>query len=211
MPSETLLRWILDGGSQISRFREKERIVNQAVIPLLANGAVVDLVSDYLVSKRRGSEVWLTVFTQKEHIDELRPAVESHLYEYPWRFEQGPADDPFLDPKLASYRHRLREVTDVALDLHGDPNLVEHQMFLIQVACGTDDNARELNDFLCQYSPTYAAFPEHHKIAFWNEFTQPAPQPGLPVPILYFWNIVLGCEPAPGGNPAAVADLIGIA
>lgn len=211
MRPETLLRWVIDGGSQMSRFREKERIVNQAVIPILANAAIGKLTSDYLVGKRRGCEVWLTMFASAASAEALQTAVEAYLYEFPWRHEPGDLDEPLLLPHVSSYRRRLREVTDVALDLHGDPNLVEHQMFLIQIACGTDDNATDLHDFLCQHSPTYAAFPEYHKITFWNEFTQPGPDPSLPLPIHSFWNIVLGCEPAPGGNPAAVADLIGIA
>ncbi len=211
MPRETLLRWIIDGDSYSSRFRAKERIVNQAVIPVVTDPSVKQLASDYLVSKRRGAEVWLSMFVPDHSAAELKEIVEEHLYEFAWRSEEENKTDPLLTPKLRGYRRRLREVTDVALDLHGDPNLVEHQMFLIQIACGTDDNARELHDFLSQYSPTYAAFPEHHKIAFWNEFTQPAPAPGLPAPIGSFWNIVLGCEPAPGGNPAAVADMLGIA
>jgi hypothetical protein len=151
------------------------------------------------------------VVTAEERADELRSAVESHLYEFPYRHQAGDSSDPLLRPENAAYRRRLREVTDVALDLHGDPNLVEHQMFLIQIACGTDDNARDLHDFLCQYSPTYASLPEHHKIAFWHGFTDSAPDPALPAPVQCFWNIVLGVEPSPGGNPAAVADLIGIA
>jgi hypothetical protein len=210
MPSETLLRWIIEGESHISRFREKERIVNQVVIPLLANGTVRELASGYLVSKRRGCQVWFMVLTNDGRVDELRAAVESHLREIPWRREQADVDDPLLDPDTVSYRQLLREVTDVALDLHGDPNLIEHQMHLIHIACGTADAAGELLDFLHQYSRTFAAFPEHHKLEFWTAFKQPSPHPKLPVPIQCFWNIVLGCEPAPGGNPAAVADLIGI-
>lgn len=211
MPSETLLRWIIDGDAHIGRFREKERIVIEAVIPLLANDAVRELASDYLVSKRRGCEVWLTVLTNNGRVEDLRTAVESHLHEFPWRYEQGDDGDPLLDPGVARYRKRLREVTDVALDLHGDPNLVAHQMFLIQIACGTGDAIRDLHDFLYRYSPTFAAFPEHHKLDFWNGFKQPGPRASLPIPMQCFWNLVLGCEPAPGGNPAAVADLIGIA
>lgn len=211
MPREIIVRWIIDGGSYVSRFREKERIVNQAVIPILATPAVKDCATDYFVSKRRGTEVWLTMFASDREIPPLREAVEGELYDFAWRHERVDEGDPLLAPAFRSYRRRLREVTDVALDLHGDPNLVEHQMFLIQIACGTDDNARELHDFLVQYSATYATFPEHHKIAFWNEFTQPAPDSSLPAPIQCFWNIVLGCEPAPGGNPAAVADMLGIA
>ncbi len=211
MLTEVLLRWIIDGGAQLSRFREKERIVNQAVIPLLANGAVRDRVSDYLVSKRRGSEVWLSIYAEVDRADDLVVAVESHLYEFPWEHERLTSGDPLLEPAAHAFRHRLREVTDVALDLHGDQNLVEHQMFLIQIACGTDENIRDLHDFLCQYSPNYAGFPEHHKIEFWSGLTEPGPDESLPVPIQCFWNIVLGCEPAPGGNPAAVADMIGIA
>lgn len=211
MPSETLLRWIIEGESHTSRFREKERIVNQVVIPLLANGAVRELASSYLVSKRRGCQVWLMIHTDDGRVDELRAAVESHLREIPWRREQAGLHDPLLRPDAVTYRQLLREVTDVALDLHGDPNLTEHQMYLIQVACGTDDTANELQDFLYQYSPTFAAFPEHHKLDFWNGFKQPGPRASLPIPMQCFWNLVLGCEPAPGGNPAAVADLIGIA
>ncbi len=209
--SDTLLRWIIDGGDPTSRFREKERIVNDAVLPALAQEIVAGAVSDYHVSKRRGCEVWFTLIAPGDRVAEIQQAIFPFFRDFHVRPAPPDPDDPLLDPAHLPYRRRLRQVTDIALDLHRDPNLVEHQMFLIQLACGTEDQPRLLDEYLVQTSPTYAAMSELERADFWRAFYAPAPAAGLETLERSFWNLVVGCNPERGGNPVAVADLIGIA
>jgi hypothetical protein len=208
---DTLLRWIIDGGDPTSRFREKERIVNDIVSPALAQEIVASGVRDYHVSKRRGCEVWLTVIAPSERVEAVERAITPFFRACTVRRSPPQPNEPLLDPAHLTYRRRLRQVTDVALDLHRDANLVEHQMFLIQLACGTEDQSRLLDDYLVQTSPTYAAIPEVERPDFWRAFAAPPPAPGLETLERSFWNLVVGCNPQKGGNPVAVADLIGIA
>ena len=208
---DTVRRWIIDGGDPTSRFREKERIVNDVVLPALAQEVVATAVTDYHVSKRRGCEVWLTVIVPEDLVDTVQGAITPFFEGFRVRTAPADGDDPLLDPAHLPYRRRLRQVTDVALDLHRDPNLVEHKMFLIQLACGTEDQLRLLDEYLVQTSPTYATIPEVERPDFWRAFYTPAPAPGLDTLERSFWNLVVGCNPERGGNPVAVADLIGIA
>ena len=125
--TEALFRWKLDATH--AGFTD---VVNHPVVPVLQNARVLRKVSAYYVSKHNDDPnptrptVWLVLFGWVNHEKHLRTLVERHLSSSVVAEFWVSHEDVMLGPAAAGYRRRLRQVVDVALELHASPYLLAH-------------------------------------------------------------------------------------
>lgn len=220
-----LFRWTLPvaGSSLPERLRVLERIVVEEAAVLLRDPVVREHATDYYLEKDADDEpaaLAIGIVAPPESEAVLEAAAARRLRSESFRQRVEPPD-VFLHPIAAEYRRGLREVTEVALDLHGceEPQLRGHQCLLIRIACGALDPRFELQARLAQHSPAYVRLagvaelahdPWAHE-AFWARLYTPGPGAHLGRPIDWLWKIVLGIVPRRWNDPVAVARQIGIA
>lgn len=221
------------GGDTVpARLRALERLVPEAAAPLLGDPLVQEHAEAYHLIKRvgakggGGSEVAgldLLILAPADAGDPIRAASERHLGNG-WEKEATTESQEFLaHPVARDYRIGLRDITDIALELHpAEPALLrEHQCFLIDLACRGRDPRHELHPYLCEHSPTYLSRSgasgregaslwgwEHEE--FWTRLFTPGPAMELLAPLASLWNIVVGERIRRGSERSGVLRTLGI-
>ncbi|MBI4513104.1 MAG: hypothetical protein HY702_03250 [Gemmatimonadetes bacterium] len=224
-----LLRWIVPaaGSSLPASLRALERIVVEEAAAAVRDPVVQEHAVAYHLEKRPDGEqdaggqaaLVIGIVAPPEPEAVLTAAVARHLRSESFRQRLEPPD-VLLHPVAAEYRRGLREVTDVALDLHCgvERQLRAHQCALLRVGCGALEPRFGLQAHLAEHSAAYvrlaglAGAPQDlwaHE-AFWMRLYTPGPGAHLGRPIDWLWKIVLGVIPRRWSDPVAVAHQVGI-
>lgn len=204
-------------------FRHTEALVTSHVGPALRDPVVREHAQAFRIRKRCDSEASgldFALVAPRDSAESLRGVAHRHLETRPWRHWVSDAD-PLLVPAFSEYVQGLRELTDIALDLHCVPEaqLRQHQCFLVRIGCSHLDPRFELHPYLVQYSAAYA---RHATIRegqgpwswaheeFWARCYTPGPSPEHPAPLSALWNIVVGITPRRWDDPTALVSRLGI-
>lgn len=225
---EALYSWSLSLGRLTGLgepFRRTEALVTSHVGPALRDPVVREHAQAFRIRKWHDPEdsgLDFALVAPREAADTLRGAVDRHLGSQPWRHGASDAD-PLLIPAFSEYLRGLRELTDIAIDLHCVPDgqLRQHQCFLIRIGCSHVDPRYELHPYLEQHSPAYVRHAMMRRREgqglwswaheeFWARCYTPGPSPEHPAPLFALWNIVVGITPRRWDDPAAVASRLGI-
>ena len=185
----------------------RRRIVNEVVAPIFLD-PVVYADADCIFARKYTSKLPPRV-TPLEPFDEVRLVVASTPETQPGivarvqsrfrsHFRGRMADDPDTTRACGNdcrwYRHRLTNVTAIALDLHRSPEFESHRTFLraIHDRGGLRAFSRDsLHDYLTNHSVHYAALDEYSLAEFWLEFLRWGPEPSLPPPAHVLENLML--------------------
>ncbi len=178
-----------------------ERILTQVFPPILRDPSVVAHARSYFVSRQVSEhappEAWLRMFATPSNAQTVVAAVQQYLA--PMHVEESvdpTGRDPLVRRSVGWYRCRLREVTDVALDLVSSVDSDFHRRAVRQVpdpylARWTSALAyeSELADHLHKYS---VAFRRVDSAKFWFDFARwPLPRSDLlSPPGHWLWNIL---------------------
>jgi hypothetical protein len=194
----TLYRWRIDASGPDAVARKRE-VVNLAVVPAVAEPAVQS--ATYYVSKQPRDPVeptvWLAVVAPPTAEAALRAAVEPRLAGVTVVDYCAAQGDPVLRPEHAWWRRGVRDVTDVALDLHrgSDAEFLAHRGFLLHVAGRLQVFANPqptLRDYMSQHSQSFrticAAPAEEDE--FWRDFFTWPTEPVLSYPGHWLFNIM---------------------
>jgi hypothetical protein len=159
------LRWFV--AKPGTGYRGLEEIVNRACRPALEASRAAGLLESAYVSKK-GTEIWLTAFSDLSRDVSTIALIEPHLSGYCYRSGHGsdPATEEMLQSRCDEFRQCLDLMTRIALDVHGDQDLISRQKALIWIGKHGRHHRDLLDPFLRENSPTFCdiADPE----AFWS-------------------------------------------
>jgi hypothetical protein len=198
--------WRVDAGSGAAA-AARRRIVNEVVAPIFVD-PVIHSDADCIFVRKYTSNPPPRV-TQLEPLDEVRlifastpeaqPGIVARVASrFPPTIRARIADDPDTTRACGNdcrwYRHRLKNVTAIALELHRSAEFEAHQQFLrgIHSRGGLRAFSRAaLHDYLCRHSLHYAALDDLSLIDFWDEFLRWGPEPSLFPPGHVLENLML--------------------
>jgi hypothetical protein len=198
--------WRVDAGSGAAAVARR-RIVNEVVAPIFVD-PVIHADADCIFARKYTSNPPPRV-TQLEPLDEVRlifastpeaqPGIVARVASrFPPNIRARIADDPDTTRACGNdcswYRHRLKNVTAIALDLHRSAEFDAHQQFFrgVHSRGGLRAFSRPaLHDYLCLNSLHYAALDERSLVDFWDEFLRWGPEPSLFPPGHVLENLML--------------------
>ena len=198
--------WRVDAGGGTTAVARRQ-IVNEVVAPIFVD-PVIHADADCMFARKYTSSPPPRV-TQLEPFDEVRLVVASTPEAQPGivarvasRFPSGlrarVTDDPDTTRACGNdcrwYRHRLTNVTAIALDLHRSTEFETHRQVLrsIHDRGGLRAFSRaSLHDYLALHSLHYSALDERSLVDFWQEFLRWGPEPSLFPPGHVLENLML--------------------
>lgn len=159
-PDLTCFRWFV--ALNPNTYRQAEHAINQHCIPALAAArSAVKAESAYVSKHLDQCNVWLTIFASLRDAGPLVNAVGPSFSGAQVRHEviSDLAREELLQSHCDSFRAALDLVTRVALDIHRDRALPDHQRALVAVGVGGRARRPELESYLTTRSATFAANP----------------------------------------------------
>jgi hypothetical protein len=198
--------WRVDAGSGPAAVARR-RIVNEVVAPIFVD-PMIHADADCIFARKYTSAPPPRL-THLEPLDEVRlvvasspeaqPAIVARVTNrIPPNIHARVADDPDTTRACGNdcrwYRHRLKNVTAITLDLHRSPEFEAHRQFLRSVHDRGGLRAftrAALHDYFSLHSLHYAALDEHSLMDFWLEFLRWGPEPSLFPPAHVVENLML--------------------
>lgn len=199
--------WRVDAEGGDAAAVARRRIVNEVVAPIFGD-PVIHADADCIFARKYTSNPPPRV-TPLEPLDEVRlifastpeaqPGIVARVASrFPPNIRVRIADDPETTRACGSdcrwYRHRLKNVTAISLDLHRSAEFEAHQRFLrgIHNRGGLRALSRPaLHDYLTLHSLHYASLDERSLVDFWHEFLRWGPEPSLLPPAHVLENLML--------------------
>jgi hypothetical protein len=206
-PDLTCFRWFV--GLKPNTYRQAELAINSFCAPALAAArASVKVESAYASKHLDQANVWLTVFASLGDAGPLLNSVASIASGLPVRYQiiSDLAHEELLQSHCDSFRVALDLVTRVALEIHTDPQLANHQRALVALGVAGRASRPALESYLTPRSPVFASDPAAFmSVLLCNCLTGQATDV-----IHWLYNIVLGFDWDWGRGEASILTELGL-
>lgn len=146
------------------------------------------------MSKHVPDSVWLTVFASLGDTSTLLGAVNPHLAAVPTHqdFISDLAREELLQAHCDSFRAAIDLVTSVALDVHNQPDLPNHQKALVTIGIAGRASRVLLELYLAPRSPTLIGLADPEE--FWSILGCTCLTGQQTDAVHWLYNIVLGFD-----------------